>query len=147
MEENKNTKKEMSTKDMLKKIILRAVIVILVSAILEVVNIFALKNDYLDAFCSCLIVLGIVMFIKHLRIVKNEKLMKKYTIARQDERNISIATRAGYITFYFATLVNAVLSIVFQIKEYYLVSQVLSFVCCGSLLLYLILYFVFRNRD
>lgn len=146
MEENKN-KKEMSTKDMLKKIILKSIIIILVGIVAEVINIFTIKNAYFDGFASTLIVLGIVMFIKHLRIIKNERLLKKYTIARQDERNISISTKAGYITFYFATLVEAILSIVFQIKEYYLISQVLSIVCCGSLILYLILYFTFRHRD
>lgn len=146
MEENKN-KKEMSTKDMLKKIILKSTIIILVGIVAEVINIFTIKNAYFDGFASTLIVLGIVMFIKHLRIIKNERLLKKYTIARQDERNISISTKAGYITFYFATLVEAILSIVFQIREYYLVSNVLSLVCCGSLILYLILYFTFRHRD
>ena len=144
MNENKN---DLTTKAMLKKIIIKAVIILLLGIILEVVNIFTLKNDYVDCFCSCLIVLGSVMFIKHLRIIKNERLLKKYTIARRDERNISCATKAGYITFYFATLVEAVLSIVFQVKEYYVISQILSFVCCGSLILYIILYYYFRNRD
>lgn len=146
MDENKN-KKEMSTKDMLKKIILKSAIIMLVGVIAEVINIFTIKNAYFDGFASTLIVLGIVMFIKHFRIIKSERLLKKYTIARQDERNISISTKAGYITFYFATFVEAILSIVFQIREYYLVSNVLSLVCCGSLILYLILYFTFRHRD
>ncbi len=144
MNENKN---EVATKGMLKKVILKAVIIVLVGVVAEVVNLFTIKNDYVDCFCSCLIVLGIVMFVRHLRIIKNERLLKKYIIARQDERNISNSMKAGYVTFYFATLVEAVLSIGFQIQKNYLVAQVLSLVCCGSLLLYIILYFVYRNRD
>ena len=51
-------------------------------------------GNYLFSFGTALLFLGVFMFLKHFRILRNKELMHKMEMAEKDERNQMIANKA-----------------------------------------------------
>lgn len=57
------------------------------------------ENNFITSFAITILIISVIQIIRHARIARDEKLLKKYEIRNTEERNIMIAQKAGYYAF------------------------------------------------
>lgn len=104
-------------------------------------------TDYLLTTGICLTFVATIKVIQKIIIKSNDKMMKKYLLAANEERNLSIAYQAGYVAFTVAILGLAISTVTFAVLEIKLVSNILCLVMLGLYFVYLITYLILNKYN
>ena len=104
------------------------------------------ENDFLAPLGAAFAAVGVCGIVKHLKLIKNPSALKSAEIEENDERNIYIYQSARSLAFTLTSLLAAAGIIVFGIMGEAVVMKTLSYLLCGSLVIYLICYYSLRRR-
>lgn len=105
------------------------------------------KNDFLPPLGAAFSTVGILGFIKLLKILKNPTLIKDAEVSENDERNLYIYQRARSLSFTLLSILTAIGIIVSGIMKELIVMKTLSYLLCGALVIYLITYYVIKRKN
>ena len=86
------------------------------------------------------VVVSGLRLVQIIRYKNNDAYAKKITIKNSDERNQFLAKEARSTTFYYSVLLEAIAIIVLYIMQKTEVSQVITIVLCGQLMIYWLSY-------
>jgi len=104
------------------------------------------QNGYAFALGVSLAAVGVLRLIKYFRITRSEESMRSREIAAKDERNVSIAHRARSTAFLVCVLLACAASIVMGLMGRVEIAQWIAGAVCVMVVIYLISYFIIRNK-
>ena len=105
-----------------------------------------IKNEVMLAFGTAFGACGLVMIVKNIRIFKSTENFIEKEIAKKDERNIMIWTKARSLTFSVYAVIAGIAIIVLYTVNMEYAAQVIAYKLCGVLVIYWICYFIIRNK-
>lgn len=103
-------------------------------------------NYFLSSFGLTLLILGIMRFVQHHKITKDEKAMRQRELTETDERNIMMAERARSWAFSFSVMIAGIAVIVLSLLGYHDLVQPLAWFVCLMTLLYWICWSIIRKK-
>ena len=103
-------------------------------------------NPFLSSFGSCMIVMGLVRILRHVRLVRSDSAVKQQEIAETDERNLMIAERARAWAFSFTVFGAGVAVIVLSLLGYHNVALPFAWLVCGMILIYWICWHIIQRK-
>lgn len=103
-------------------------------------------NPFLSSFGSCMIVMGLVRILRHVRLVRSDSAVKQQEIAETDERNLMIAERARAWAFSFTVLGGGVVVIVLSLLGYHDIALPFAWLVCGMTLIYWICWHIIQRK-
>lgn len=104
------------------------------------------NTGYLSSLGSCFTVIGIVMFIKFIRIKRNPELMRKFQVSANDERNIMIADKARVYAFGAYSVGAATAIIVCSIFYMQREALIVTYNLCALVLLYVLFSVILHKK-
>lgn len=132
----------------LKRSFISACVELLVGIISILITIFypdklsEISLSYLRGFGNALLVVGIAIFIRTIRLYKRKDLLEKMEIASNDERYIAIRDKASANALQISLVGEALGGFVFALLGYETIGMVLCSVYGIQTVIYLIAYFV-----
>lgn len=104
------------------------------------------ENDFLSIFGTCLLVMGIVRILRHVRLTKSDAAVKQQEIAETDERNLMISERARSWAFSFSILLAGLTGIVLSFLGYRDLALPFAWFVCGMTILYWICWNIIQKK-
>ena len=89
-------------------------------------------------------VVGAVGILRMLKLLKNEKLLKKYITRSKDERNIMLSNKAMYIAVNISFIAALILD-VYYLPINITVSNTIIYFACFILFVYTVVYFILNK--
>ena len=89
-------------------------------------------------------VIGAVGILRVLKLLKNEKLLKKYITRSKDERNIMLSNKAMYIAVNISFIAALILD-VYYLPINITVSNTIIYFACFILFVYTVVYFILNK--
>ncbi len=152
MENNNNFDMEGAKKEYMLKHMLYAVYLLggIIMILLKFTNI-----DYIAKFegrslvqyeslSAVFTVIGAVGILRMLKLLKNEKLLKKYITRSKDERNIMLSNKAMYIAVNISFIAALILD-VYYLPINITVSNTIIYFACFILFVYTVVYFILNK--
>ncbi len=138
----------MEFKDKIKKRILLFAVYVAAGLVLFGVSYLVKDNtgDLIRAAGIAYAVCGFGQIFRNVRLMKDERLMKKREIAEKDERNIWISNRAKSCTFFFFTIFSAIAMIVLFLTERKTEGLVIAYAICAEVIIYYICYLYISHK-
>lgn len=103
--------------------------------------------DYISGFSSGLIMIGVIKFVKYIRIMKNEEKSKKFENYANDERLKSLNHLSMALTFRISVLVEAIISSICTVYHKIEIASLLGGFVCFQLVLYFVIYFIVTKKN
>jgi hypothetical protein len=122
-------------------------VICLIVGIISFASGYKSDNAYLYGFGTGLIVASSILLIKQIVINKDPKKLHQQEVAENDERNKMICTASFAITFRLSILLEAIFSVILAYKSLVDLSELLGFVVCIQLIIYLITYFIISKKN
>lgn len=104
------------------------------------------ENIFLSTFGTCMIVMGLVRILRHVRLVRSDSAVKRQEIAETDERNLMMAERARAWAFSSTVLGAGVAVIVLSLLGYHDAALPFAWLVCGMTVLYWICWNIIRKK-
>lgn len=137
----------MEFKKKLKQRLYIAVSYILIGLILIVADALNHFNNYFFfSFGFALLVMGVLRLLRHRKITKDEKSMRKQELMEKDERYIMMSERAKSWAFSFSLMTAGFAVIVLSLLGYHDVAQPLAWYVCGQVALYWVFWFILGKK-
>lgn len=93
-----------------------------------------------------LIGVSVIRLIQLIRFDRDKEYAKRITVEISDERNLYISSKARSMAYYIGILVLAAATVVLRIMGRNELSTMCGFVICLFLVLYYILYLIYRKN-
>ena len=106
----------------------------------------AIKTVDGSAFGFGLVGVGIMLVVQYRKITKSEESLRRFRVEVNDERNISVITKAKSVTFDIYLMVICVAVIVLEIMDKYNIVKPLLLSFSALMTIYLVAYFVIRRK-
>ncbi len=119
----------------------------IITACLSVGMILLRENEFISNMGVALLAVTIARLIKLLPIFLNKEKYKEYIIANKDERNVHLARKSQSYAFWITLIAETVLLIILGVlkKTYY--ANLIAYVMCFELAVYLVTYYILKARD
>ena len=115
---------------------------ILISA--DVLNHF--QNSFFSSYGIALMLMGILRILRHRKITKDEKTMRKQELMEKDERLQMMSERARSWAFSFSVILAGLAVIVLSLLGYHDHAQPLAWYVCGMVILYWIFWLILGKK-
>ncbi len=119
---------------------------ILVGAVIFVLGIMGILDEFWSGFGGALSVVGILQLIRHIRYKTNEEYKEKIDTAVNDERNKFLSARAWAWTGYIMILVTAVGAVVFRVMGKDELCSLCAIAVSLMAIIYLITYTILKRK-
>ena len=104
-----------------------------------------LDNQFLSGFGVAFAVVVAIRLARLLIATKDEESKEEYNVSMTDERTVYITRRARSAAFYISILIEAVaILVLFFFKHPAL--HVISYILCMQVLVYVVAFYVIRNK-
>ena len=103
-------------------------------------------NYFLSGFGSCLLVMGLVRILRHIRLLRSDKAVKRQETVETDERNIMLAEKARSWAFAAYIIITGTAVIVLSLASVHEIAQYLSYSVCLLIVLYWICWIIIRKK-
>lgn len=103
--------------------------------------------SYLNGFLGGISGVALYFLVCIIRAIRNPKIAQNLEIVNQDERLHSINNCAMAITFRICMILEAITSVILAILGYMQVAEVLGFVICVQLILYIVIYYIVAYKN
>ena len=123
------------------------VLLVLVGTILVVIGNLGIVNEVFGYIGAGFLGASLVKLFKLYRISKNEELKKKIEVESNDERNIAIAHKAGFLSMRYSLLIICIVEFILFAMGYFEAGYALSGVVCLNLIFYFVLYYYFKLKN
>lgn len=104
-----------------------------------------LDNQFLSGFGVAFAVVVAIRLARLLIATKDEESKEEYNVSMNDERTVYIARRARSAAFYFSVIIEAIAVIVLRFMDNP-AFQIVCYIMCMQVLLYLIAIYVLRKK-
>ncbi|MBQ2854363.1 MAG: hypothetical protein IJE81_02695 [Oscillospiraceae bacterium] len=116
----------------------------LVLILADVLNHF--ENTFIFSFGFALMVMGIARLIRHRKITKDEKSMRKQELIETDERNRMLSERAKSWAFSYTLMIAGIVVIVLSLSGNHELAQPFAWLVCGMTVLYWICWILLGKK-
>ena len=116
------------------------IIIIVLSFVLKI------KSEYFSTIGFGMFLIGIIKIRNHMMLIKNEKLLKNQEIKENDERNLSLASRAKGISFNICIFASFIALTIFEIKGQTDYATIIGISGCALLLIYWTAYYILQKK-
>ncbi len=140
-------KKKYMLKQMLYAVYLLAGIIMILLKFTNIDYIAKLEGRALvqyESISAVFTVIGAVGILRMLKLLKNEKLLKKYITRSKDERNIMLSNKAMYIAVNISFIAALILD-VYYLPINIAVSNAIIYFACFILFVYVVVYFILNK--
>ncbi len=129
-----------------KKLILSCFWVVLGIVLVILATTEVIKNEFYGGFGGGLIAVGILQIVNNIKYRKNSDYKNKVDIDSQDERNRFIRMKAWSWTGYTLVMVFGIATIVFAVMEKSEFAKLSSYLVCGTIGTYWIIYTILNRK-
>lgn len=126
-----------------KKIIVSTIIKICLAIGLMLVK----DNEFISDMGFALLAVSVALLLKRIPIFLNEEKYKEYMIANRDERNIHLARKSQAYAFWITLMAETIMVIGFGFLKRTYYANLISYLMCFELAVYLVTYFILKSRD
>ena len=124
-----------------------AISYIVLGLILILVDLVTHSADYFYfSFGIVMVCMGILRLIRHHRITKDEKTIRKQELAESDERTRMIADRARSWTFTLSVTMAGIIVLVLSLLGYHDEALPFTWFICGMVTIYWVCYVIIRKK-
>lgn len=118
-----------------------------IKACLAVGMILVKDNEFISSMGVALLTVTAALFIKKLPIFLNAEKYKEYLIANKDERNVHLARKSQSYAFWITLMAETALLIALGFLDKTLYANMIAYLICFELAVYLVTYYILRARD
>lgn len=122
------------------------IVLLIFGIILLVIGNMDLVNPIMGSFGAGLCGASIAQLIRNYRISKNEEYKKRIEIAQKDERNVSIAHKAGFEAMRLMMWVLCLSEIMLFAIGLNDIGHIVGFIICLNLILYCCLFYFYKKK-
>ncbi len=118
-----------------------------IKACLGIGMIFVRGNEFISGMGAALLAATVALFLKRLPIFLNAEKYKEYMIANKDERNVHLARKSQSYAFWITLMAQTVLLIVMGFLNRVNYANMIAYLICFELAVYLVTYYILKARD
>lgn len=118
-----------------------------ITTVIGIVLLFFKNDSTLFSIGVAMIIVNVLRMIKYIPILKNDEKYKELEKQCNDERNIYISRKSYSMAFWLTTVLEAIGIIILRFTEYLEYSYFLGYIICAQLIIYIIIFAIYKRTN